>query len=128
MTIRGLVATMLALALPAMAGQISLRGAVSDSSGAPIPGASITIHWDLSGSKTGLQTNVGIKADVSVKTDAKGLFQAEVPPGFYDLFVSSSGFSPQCRKVRVRQGQVTTYSPKLHVDPLVTQELGDTFR
>jgi hypothetical protein len=56
-----------------------------------------------------------------------GQFESEVPPGFYDVFISAMGFSPQCRKMRVKLGQMARYDAKLKADPLVTKELGDRF-
>jgi hypothetical protein len=49
-----------------------LKGTVTDSAGAPIPGAYIVVHWDSSGSGVGLVTNVGLKQDLILKTDRKG--------------------------------------------------------
>jgi hypothetical protein len=120
----GILVMMLTVVLPT---QASLQGTVSDSSGAAIPAALVMVHWDSSGSRTGLKDIVGISSDVILKADSKGFYSASIPPGFYDVFVSSPAFSPQCRKVRVRQDQVIVYSPKLEVDPLIVKELGDTF-
>lgn len=85
------------------------------------------IHWDSSGSATGLRSNVGIERDLILKTDNRGSFSADMPPGFYDVFVSSRAFTPQCGKVHIKEGQVTVYSTKLAVDLLIIRELGDTF-
>ena len=68
-----------------------------------------------------------ISENMILKTDAKGKFSAEIPEGFYDLFVSSATFSPQCRKIRIKKGDVVTFNPRLSPDPLVIDELGDRF-
>jgi hypothetical protein len=44
--------------------QSLLSGTVKDPLGAVIGGAFVLIHWDPSGSDTGLRNNIGIKADV----------------------------------------------------------------
>ena len=103
-----------------------LTGVVTDSEGAVVRGAYVYVHWDQSGATVGLADNVGIKHDLTLLTDQKGEFMAEVPPGFYDLFVAAAGFSPECRKVRLKVGRIENYKIALRADPLVTGELGDT--
>ena len=113
------------LATPVSA-QTRLNGVVTDSEGAAISGAHILIHWDPSGSTVGLTTNVGIKQDLVVVTDASGRFSAELPPGFYDVFASAMAFSPDCKKIRTKNGEVATYNVRLLFSPLSTKELGST--
>jgi hypothetical protein len=100
---------------------------VTDSESAVISGAHVFIHWDASGSKVGLTTNIGIKEDRELISDARGLFSTELPPGFYDVFVSPMAFSPDCRKIRMINGSAADYNPRLKVSTLITKELGDTF-
>lgn len=113
------------LAFPAANG--TLKGVVTDSEGAAIRHATVRVHWDESGAGVGLKTNVGIKQDLTANTNEKGEFSLEVPPGFYDVFISANAFTPQCRKVRVRPGETASFSPKLSTDPIVTKELRDRF-
>jgi hypothetical protein len=105
----------------------SLRVAVKDANGAAIAGARIVIHWDPAGNGVGLTSNVGIKEDLQLETDQAGRYSAELPPGFYDVFVSSRAFSPDCRKVRLKPGKTASPDFRLRVDPLVTVEIGDRF-
>jgi hypothetical protein len=65
--------------------------------------------------------------DVAVTTNEMGWYEVQVPAGFYDIFVSSPAFTPTAAKVRVREGQRTTFNTKLAADPLVTREIGDEF-
>lgn len=105
-----------------------IAGTVTDIHGVALPAGlkvRILVHWDASGADIGLKSNVGIASDVSVDTDDRGAFATELPPGFYDVFVSAFSFSPTCRKIRVRPGEVVTFNPRLNVDPLVTRELAD---
>jgi hypothetical protein len=105
--------------------QSAITGQVTDSEGAVIANARVLVHWDSSGRAVGLGENVGIKQDVIVVTDVRGRYSANVPAGFYDVFVSAMAFTPTAAKVRVKQGQPTTFSTKLKVDPLVSKEVGD---
>ncbi len=108
-----------------ISGGTVLKGTVTDTNGGAIPGATIRFHWDPAGSTVGLATNVGIKTDVIIRSDDTGSFAAELPPGFYDVFVSAMAFTPTCRKVRILQPAGTGLIFLMQVDPLVTQELGD---
>lgn len=101
-----------------------LRGVVTDPEGGAIRGARILLHWDPSGSRVGLTTNVGLPEDLSTEADRRGDFSAEIPPGFYDVFVSAMGFTPDCHKIRIKPGETAIYNARLKADPLVTNELG----
>ncbi len=100
-----------------------LSGSVKDTEGAAIAGARVLIHWDPSGSQVGLKTNVGIKQDIELISREDGSFEVELPPGFYDVFVSAMVFTPECRKVRVREGESAVFKAKLRVSAIVSREL-----
>jgi hypothetical protein len=104
-----------------------LKGVITDSEGAIIREARVFIHWDQSGADVGLKSNVGLKQDLVLQTNEKGEFRADLPPGFYDVFVTANGFSPGCRKLRIRVRESATFNIKLRADPLITNELGDRF-
>jgi hypothetical protein len=97
-----------------------LSGVVADTEGAVVPNATVLVHWDSAGSAVGLESNVGVKQDVTVNS-------LELPPGFYDVFVSATAFSPFAQKVRIKLHAPVTLNPRLQIDPLVTRELGDRF-
>ena len=105
-------------------GKVLLQGVVTDSAGNLLTDAQLVVQWDPSGSKSGLTTNVGIPEDRFLKTDTHGTFYAESPPGFYDVLVTAPGFSPDCRKIRLKPDQNATFNSKLQKDPLVSKELG----
>ncbi len=100
-----------------MAGGISLLaqdvtgaivGTVTDPSGAPIPGASVTI------------TNVNTNESQKVKTGADGNFTAALLPiGRYDVAVEAQGF-----KREVKSGVVLNVNDKLTVD--LAMQVGST--
>ena len=99
----------------------TLSGIVTDSEGAAISKAHIIVHWDSSGS-TYLPNNLGLKQDLTMTTDENGQFSADVPEGFYDLFVAAGAFSPHCEKIRLT-GKSKSFKIKLPVSPVVSKEL-----
>ncbi len=93
-----------------------LSGQVRDVvEGAPVGRAYVLIHPS------------GWGRDIHVTTERDGKFSAELPPGFYDVFVTAVGFAPTCSKVRVRAGQTTKYTqesecPNLSLSPIEQAE------
>lgn len=105
-----------------------LRGRVTDPSGVGLGRAMRTrllVHWDPSGADVGLKSNVGIPSDMIVETNSRGQFQANLPPGFYDVFVTAMAFSPKCEKIRITANKVVILNMKLEVSKLVARELAD---
>jgi hypothetical protein len=102
-----------------------LSGTVTDTEGGVISGAYVLVHWDHCGSEVGLTSNVGIKSDLRLQTDRNGAYSVNLPPGFYDVFVFATSFTPTCSKVRIRAEQGAVLSPKLNADPVVGRELGE---
>jgi len=99
----------------------TLSGTVRDSQGAVIPKAHIVIHWDPSGSNY-LGNNVGIKEDITLSTDSNGKFSLELPPGFYDVFVTATAFTPRCDKIRLKDTP-RTFDVKLKLSLVASKEL-----
>jgi hypothetical protein len=110
-------------AVPPANGKLS--GSVTDQNGAALSEAFVVVHWDPSGSTVGLASNIGISHDLNLQSGKDGGYSVDLPPGFYDVFVSSMAFTPSCQKVRVWPGESTTFSPKLAVSPVVIKELPD---
>ncbi len=100
----------------------TFSGTVRDSDGAVISNAHVVIHWDPSGSNY-LKDNLGIKQDVEATTDSSGQFSVELPPGFYDVFVTAMAFTPHCDKVRVKNKESRAYEVKLKISPVTSKEL-----
>lgn len=67
--------------------------------------------------------NIGIKQDLMLRTDERGAFTTPLPPGFYDVFVSSPAFSPACRKIRIGKGAVVNLEERLPFSDIVCNEL-----
>jgi hypothetical protein len=107
-------------ATPAIAATLS--GTVRDSLGAAIPRAHVVVHWDPSGSSY-LKDNLGTSDDKVVTTDQNGQFSLDLPPGFYDVFIAASAFSPHCEKVRLSGKGRKGFDVKLKVSPVTSQEL-----
>jgi hypothetical protein len=102
--------------------QSAVRGRVASSEGAVIVKARVLVHWDSS--STVLDTKSSPIEDVSVVTDNKGEYTAEVPAGFYDVFVSAPFFTPIAAKVIVKEHQQAKFDAKLYLDPQVSKEVG----
>jgi Carboxypeptidase regulatory-like domain len=100
----------------------TLSGTVRDSEGAVIAKAHVIVHWDGAGSNY-LGDNIGIKQDITLTTDSDGKFFLELPPGFYDVFVTATAFAPRCDKIRLKDKQVKAYEVKLKVSPVTSKEL-----
>ena len=93
LNLRNLLSPGLALALFLGAGQLyaqstgSIRGTVSDTTGAAIPEASVTV------------TNTQTAQQRSTQTTSSGVFVfPDLPIGRYELQVSKTGFSSQKRE------------------------------
>lgn len=56
--------------------------------------------------------------DRTAETDNQGRFSVEAPAGVYDVFVSSEGFDPTCRKLKVRLGKTFVYNVELKANTL----------
>jgi hypothetical protein len=100
----------------------TLSGTVRDSEGAVVSNAHVIVHWDSSGSNY-LKDNLGIKQDIAATNDSSGHFSLELPPGFYDVFVTAMAFTPHCDKVRVKDREARNYEVKLKVSPVTSKEL-----
>ena len=83
--------------------QGGIAGTVFDPSDAVIPGASISIR------------NNGTGSELGIKSDGSGIYKApQLDPGTYTVTVSAPGFSQvQSSTVTVRVNQVTEFSPHL---------------
>ena len=97
-----------------------VRGNVRDPVGAAIGGAYVIVHLDRGDS----DQSTPPLADIVLHTDERGDFSANVPPAFYDIFVTGTAFSPACKKVRVKVGKPATATFSLSLDPLVSKETG----
>jgi hypothetical protein len=54
-----------------------------------------------------------------VKTDKLGRYSVVVVPGFYDVCVHATAFSPRCTTVRAAGAQISAYNPRLKANPLI---------
>jgi hypothetical protein len=100
-----LFALLIAPHLMAQAGRGAIGGLVSDSSGAIIPGATVTATNDATGTKA------------SATTTAAGIYSfISLSPGSYDVSASRTGFETLVRKgVTVTVDQTTTVNLSLKV-------------
>ena len=99
-----------------------LQGVVADSEGAAVRMAYIVVHEDGSGKGT---REAG--ADIKLRSDEGGRFSAQLEPGFYDVCVMAQAFTPDCRKVLMKEAQTASVTVRLKIDPEVIRQLGDRF-
>jgi len=116
------VAVALCCSVATAASPRTIKGQVVDSEGAVIKGAHLLFHPDPSG-----QNKPAARSDVMRETDAAGRFDVQLEPGFYDVCVMATAFTPECKKVLVTNGGTIQHDAQLKADALVMQHLGDTF-
>lgn len=56
--------------------------------------------------------------DVHVRSNAKGAYSIELPPGVYDLFFATEAYSPICRKIEVQPNETVNFNVTLDVNTL----------
>jgi hypothetical protein len=82
----------------------SISGTVRDTSGAAVAGATVTAH------------NVATSAERSVTTGDNGQYTIPgLPPGIYELTVTSTGFAKFTSRAEVTVGSSVTVDPQLSV-------------
>jgi len=122
---RNLLPLIIAVIAPPAASGETLKGVVKDSSNTPIPSAMVLIHWDSAGSTVGVRSNIGTKADLTLRTKDDGTFSVDLPPGFYDVFAASPAFTPSCHKVRLHPSDAVEIMFSMNAEPLYTAEMGN---
>ena len=50
-----------------------------------------------------------------------GRYEASLPPGVYDVFISDGISEPRCRRMRVASDDVSTWTLKLEMDEIYTE-------
>ena len=104
-----LISTVLVLLSPCISQtqeQSGIRGTIVDKSErAPIGNGFVLVHSRQTG-------------DRDVLTDRTGIYDIELPPGIYDIFISAAGFSPACKKLRVNAHKMTKFDVALEVNTL----------
>jgi hypothetical protein len=106
---------------PAQVQASTLTIRVTDQLGAVIGKAFLLLHADA------LERENPKPFSMELRTSSEGEAKAELPSGFYDLFVASTGFAPHCEKLRVRDGKPVTVKIILKLDKLMSDEYGDRF-
>jgi hypothetical protein len=79
-----------------------LAGLVSDSTNAPIPNATVVLHWNRPSPYqrySQLLPSQMMLGDIRLKTNLRGEFSASLGPGFYDVTVILQGCDPETHKL-----------------------------
>jgi hypothetical protein len=121
----GVIFILFAIALAGSEAQKGqLTGIVTDESGAVIPNAHVSIHWNCrrAGGPPNRDTT-----DLAVNTDAKGIYSATLISGFYDVCAHAAGFTPVCKTVPITVGESISYNTRLAFSSVIANEFGDKF-
>jgi hypothetical protein len=87
------------------AGKGRLIGRIVDiEESVPIRGSFLVIHAENG------------EGDKSLTVNAKGEYEIELVPGYYDVLAGAVEFSPSCKRVEILAGQQIQFNPKLHAD------------
>ncbi len=93
----------------------TLTGVITDPVGAIVQGVTIRVqHW-----KFDKNFDARAECDVLLYSDKSGRFAIQLPPGVYDLFVTSPGMSPVAKEVEVKSGKRTILNLAMAISPLV---------
>jgi hypothetical protein len=57
-----------------------------------------------------------------LKGSTPGHYEASLPPGVYDVFVSEGTSEPRCRRMRIVGGVPSTWTLKLEIDEVFTKK------
>jgi hypothetical protein len=106
---------------PAQGGNLRCDHQVTDELGAVIPKAMVVLHADM------LERGSPKPFNLELRTSSEGEAKADLPSGFFDAFVASTGFMPHCEKLRMRNGRPAVLKFVLKVDKLISDEYGDRF-
>jgi hypothetical protein len=87
----------------------SLRGTITDPSGALVPGATVTIE----------EKSTGFKANQTANGSGEYEFQ-QIPPGTYLITATSTGFGAQSKQAALLVNQPATVNFKLTLDTTTT--------
>jgi hypothetical protein len=63
----------------------------------------------------------GTSKSFLLKSTGPGRYEASLPPGVYDVFVSEGTSFPRCRRVLVTAGVTGTWTLKLEIDDVYQQ-------
>jgi hypothetical protein len=94
---------------------------VTDQLGAVIGKAFVLLHSDA------LERENPKPFSIELRTNSEGAAKGELPSGFYDLFIGSTGFAPRCEKLRVRDGKPSFGQSRSESRKLMSNEYGDRF-
>jgi len=118
-----LMIVLFALPLTALKGEkTKLTGTVADSEGAAIRNAFVVVRPDLAESADSNEPEMH-----TLRSGKDGQFESTLDPGFYDVCVMATAFTPECRKIRVADGPQAVLKFRLSASKVVLKQLGDTF-
>ena len=70
----------------------------------------------------GFVRKYGSKKSFVLKGSLAGGYEASLPPGVYDVFVSEGTSVPACKRVLIEAGSTTTWNLELKLDDVYTEK------
>ena len=70
----------------------------------------------------GFVREYGSEKSFVLKSPSAGRYEALIPPGVYDIFVSEGISVPSCKRVLVNAGSTTSWTLKLETDHVYTEK------
>ena len=100
-----------------------LAGRVTGWNNSPLADAFIYLH-DADGEERA--NSAGRTGDIKATVDGSGRFEARLSPTYYDVFVASPLYLPDCRVIHIEAGKTTEMTVKLELDKSFNDSGGDT--
>jgi hypothetical protein len=70
----------------------------------------------------GFVRKYGSKKSFVLDSSRAGRYEASLPPGVYDVFVSEGTSEPRCRRMLIGAGKTSTWTLKLEIDEVYSQQ------
>ena len=70
----------------------------------------------------GFVTKFSAERSFVLKCLLPGDYEASIPPAVYDVFISEGTSKPECRRMLISAGKVSTWNLNLENDPAYTQK------
>lgn len=70
----------------------------------------------------GFVSKYGSTKSFILKMSRVGRYEASLPPGVYDVFVSEGTSEPRCRRIMIRSGLTSHWTLKLELDEIFTEK------
>ena len=87
-----------------------------DTDNTPAKNVIVEVHGYMFGLKSLPETPILLKASHD------GQYEASLPPGLYDVFVSEGTSVPRCRRSQIKAGETNYWTLKLEIDDVYLEK------